>query len=195
MILNPESLKKAEAAAADLREAQRQADLARAEYHTAIRRLHLAGGSLREIAAALGMSHQRVQQIVDEAGGTWWQRIWRTRQPKRDAVCTFCGRPPSEVSKLIAGPNVYICDACTEEAEQVLSQKPPASGTLTVARKGARDKCSFCGKRQQVTRPVVSGRTASVCSVCLTLCRQILADRRSNSVTGGSAVAPSRSWQ
>ncbi len=176
-MLHPDSLKKAEAAAAALREAERHADLARAEYHTAIRRLHLAGGSLREIAAALRLSHQRVQQIVEEAGGTWWQRIWRTRQPKRDTVCTFCGRPPSEVSRLIAGPNVYICNACTADAGHVLSQHVSGGSGLILAKRGSRDRCSFCGKRQQATRRVVSNRRAGVCTECLSLCEQILADR------------------
>src|SRR5207247_10957170 len=116
-----EHLKNAAVASEKLAEPARDTLLARADYHTSVRRLHLAGGSLREIAEALGLSHQRVQQIVDEAGGSWWTRVWRTRTPKRDAVCTFCGRPPSEVSKLIAGPNVYICNACVEHAEEVVS--------------------------------------------------------------------------
>src|SRR2546425_707069 len=77
-------------------EAERQALLARGDYHTVVRRLHLGGGSLREIAQALGLSHQRVQQIVKGAGGSWWQRVWRTRMVGRDAVCTFCDRSSSE---------------------------------------------------------------------------------------------------
>jgi hypothetical protein len=48
-------------------EAQHGTDTARAEYHHAIRRLHAAGGSMREIAQALGLSHQRVHQIVEAA--------------------------------------------------------------------------------------------------------------------------------
>jgi ClpX C4-type zinc finger protein len=28
-------------------------------------------------------------------------------------VCSFCGKSQKEVSKLIAGPTVYICDQCT----------------------------------------------------------------------------------
>jgi Clp amino terminal domain, pathogenicity island component len=38
---------------------------ARSDYHHVIRRLHAAGGSFREIADSLGLSHQRVHQIVD----------------------------------------------------------------------------------------------------------------------------------
>ena len=100
MTLNQELLDRARQTGTGLADADRQAILARAEYHSAIRRLHLAGGSLREIAAALSLSHQRIQQIVDGSGGSWWRRAWRTRGTTRDAVCTWCGRPPSEVDKL-----------------------------------------------------------------------------------------------
>jgi hypothetical protein len=42
---------------------------ARVDYHHAIKKLHAAGGSLREIAEALELSHQRVHQIVEEPVG------------------------------------------------------------------------------------------------------------------------------
>ena len=63
MVLSPDLLERARAAGGVLDEAERRALLARGEYHAAVRRLHLAGGSLREIAQALSLSHQRVQQI------------------------------------------------------------------------------------------------------------------------------------
>src|SRR5262245_34430215 len=94
MTLDEELLRKAKDAGSKLAEAERQVLMNRADYHTLVRRLHLAGGSLREIAQALTLSHQRVQQIVEGAGGSWWQKIWRTRNVKRDAICTFCERPP-----------------------------------------------------------------------------------------------------
>ena len=50
-------------------DAERDADVARADFYRAVRRLHLHGSSLRELAAELGLSHQRVHQIVEEAGG------------------------------------------------------------------------------------------------------------------------------
>src|SRR5262245_21647765 len=121
MVIDEGLLEKARATAGALARAERDALLARAEYHTAVRRLHLAGGSLREVAEALGLSHQRVQQIVEAAGGSWWQRVWRTRAARRDAVCTFCGKPPSEVQKLVAGPDVYACDECVGRAERTLA--------------------------------------------------------------------------
>ncbi len=176
MVMDEELLKKAQAAGSRLTEAERQAQLARAEYHTVVRRLHLGGGSLREIAQALALSHQRVQQIVNVAGGSWWQRVWRTRNVKRDTVCTFCDRPPSEVSKLIAGPNVYICDSCVALAERVLGGGAHP-GTLALAKQGGKTECSFCSKRNTTKRKMATGPAASVCSECLHLCRQILDDR------------------
>jgi hypothetical protein len=176
MVLQEELLQKAQDAAARLAEADRQSQLARADYHTVVRRLHLAGGSLREIAQALSLSHQRVQQIVDDAGGSWWQRVWRTRNAKRDAVCTFCGLPPSEVAKLIAGPNVFICDACVALAERALAGGGRPSGALAAAKPGGRARCSFCGKPRVPDRPVVVG-PANVCGECLGVCRQILDDK------------------
>jgi hypothetical protein len=173
MTLDQEMLKKARAAGDALAAADRAALLARAEYNTVVRRLHLGGASLREIAGALGMSHQRVQQIVDDAGGTWW------RPRKRDVVCTFCERPPSEVAKLVSGPNVYICDGCVALAEDALSTDADARArpgpALRTARAG-RAECSFCGKRRSADRPLVIGSTSNVCAACVKVCRQIIED-------------------
>jgi hypothetical protein len=166
MSTHPHFLEQARAAGTRLAEAERTALLARADYHTAIRRLHLAGASLREIADALSLSHQRVQQVVTAAGGSWWQ-VWRRRATARDAVCTWCERPPSEVSKLIAGPKVYICESCIAAAERA----------LTSASRGAtRHRCSFCRKRGSESNSLAIG-PANICADCLTVCREILNGR------------------
>ena len=34
--------------------------------------------------------------------------------------CSFCRKKESEVSKLVAGPRVYICDACVTIAVQLM---------------------------------------------------------------------------
>jgi hypothetical protein len=167
MPVEQEMVRKAEAAGARLTEAEKAVAMARAEYNTVVRRIHLGGASLREIGAALGLSHQRVQQIVDDAGGSWWKP--RTR----DMVCTFCGRPPSEVAKLLRGPNVFICDACIGLAERAAAGGP--GGALALARAG-KAACSFCGKRRSAEKALVIGPESNVCDACIGVCRQILED-------------------
>ncbi len=170
MAINSALLERARQTGADLAEADRQALIARAEYHTAIRRLHLAGASLREIAETLSLSHQRIQQIVDGSGGTWWRKAWRTRGTVRDAVCTWCGRPPSEVGKLVAGPKIYICDACAEAAVHQLTATRAAGSRLP----DVRTRCSFCRRFGTGGRKIVTGPRANVCDACLTLCREFM---------------------
>jgi hypothetical protein len=168
MTLSPELLSAARRTADALADAERQALLARAEYHTAVRRLHLGGGSLREIAEALSLSHQRVHQIVEGSGGSWWRKAWRTRGTRADAVCTWCDRPPSEVEKLVAGPDIYICDRCVGEAERALKRADEAQRGSRVAR------CSFCRRFAGAKRRVVTGSRANVCAECLQMCRDFM---------------------
>jgi len=42
----------------------------------------------------------------------------------RQLRCSFCGKKDSEVSKLVAGPHVYICDACVAIATQLMNDPP-----------------------------------------------------------------------
>jgi len=36
-------------------------------------------------------------------------------------ACSFCGKSAAEVSKLVAGPRVYICDACVATASRIMN--------------------------------------------------------------------------
>lgn len=174
MTIDRELLGKTQEQQARLADAERQVLVARAEYHTGVRRLHLGGASLRELADALGLSHQRVQQIVQGAGGSWWRRAWRTRNNPRDAVCTWCGRPPSEVAKLVAGPNVFICDGCLAACERTLAARTPASTTHHRTRGGVRGRCTFCSRRAGPSRTIVTGPAASICDDCMRISRQFM---------------------
>ncbi len=40
-------------------------------------------------------------------------------EPK-EANCSFCGKKQKEVVKLMAGPNVYICNECVEICDAIL---------------------------------------------------------------------------
>jgi len=39
---------------------------------------------------------------------------------RRTLLCSFCGKDETQVSKLVAGPKVYICDACVATARQIM---------------------------------------------------------------------------
>lgn len=40
--------------------------------------------------------------------------------------CSFCGRSSSEVTSMIAGPNVYICDTCVQNSIEILRNNTTA---------------------------------------------------------------------
>jgi hypothetical protein len=131
------------------------------DYHQAIRRLHVAGGSLREIAEALRMSHQRVHQIVEEAAEPA-RRRWR-REPQLllgpVGPCSFCGRPRDVCAKLIAGPGVFICDRCVLQATRLAAGaavEGQAEGPMGLEPSGSQARCSFCGLEARKVRHLVA---------------------------------------
>src|SRR4051794_17484388 len=65
MTLDEQLLSEAKTVRERLLDLQHEVDVARVDYQHVIRRLHAAGGSMREIAESLSLSHQRVHQIVD----------------------------------------------------------------------------------------------------------------------------------
>lgn len=77
--LDPATLREARDSRDRMLEAQHALERARADYGHAIRRLHAEGGSLREIAESLGLSHQRVHQLVEGDEGKSGRRGPRRR--------------------------------------------------------------------------------------------------------------------
>ncbi len=49
------------------------------------------------------------------------QRSWKALVAKDDWVrCSFCTKWQYEVSKVIAGPDVFVCDECVELCNQII---------------------------------------------------------------------------
>jgi hypothetical protein len=192
MGLDPELVREAERAKEQLAVAQHAADRAKVDYHQSIRRLHATGGSLREIAEALRMSHQRVHQIIDEAAEPT-RRRWR-REPQLLSgpvgPCSFCGRPRDVCAKLIAGPGVFICDRCAIQATRLAAGPAVddlrAEGSMRLEPPGSEVRCSFCGKEARKVRHLVAsglsvpagkfGDLPRICDKCRDLCLEILAE-------------------
>ena len=47
----------------------------------------------------------------------------RQRDEGSNLSCSFCGKSQKEVRKLIAGPNVYICDECIELCNDIIAEE------------------------------------------------------------------------
>jgi hypothetical protein len=153
--------------------AQAQAELARVRFTEAVRRLHQGGGSMREIARAFGLSHQRVHQIV-----TGDDRSGRLR-------CSFCGDDQEAARKLIAGPGVYVCHGCIDLADRMLGGGPreqrrwaarTAGAAASRQRAESGDNCSFCGKSPEQVAAMATGNGFRISRECLDLCQEIIAE-------------------
>jgi hypothetical protein len=192
MGLDRELVREAERAKEQLAVSQHAAYRAKVDYHQAIRRLHAAGGSLREIAEALRMSHQRVHQIIDGAAEPTRRRRGRREPPRLSGPvgpCSFCGRPRDVCAKLIVGPGVFICDRCVVQATRLAAGpavEGQAEGPLRLEPAGSAARCSFCGlEARKVRHLVVSGLAVPagkvgdlprICDKCRDLCLEILAE-------------------
>jgi ATP-dependent Clp protease ATP-binding subunit ClpX (EC 3.4.21.92) len=42
---------------------------------------------------------------------------------KKQLRCSFCGKSQEQVKRLIAGPNVYICDECVELCQEIIKEE------------------------------------------------------------------------
>jgi transcription elongation factor Elf1 len=40
-------------------------------------------------------------------------------------TCSFCGKHQRQVNKLIAGPDVYICNECVDRCVEIIARERP----------------------------------------------------------------------
>ena len=57
---------------------------------------------------------------------------------RRKLACSFCGKTAAQVSKLVAGHRAYICDACTAEAQRLMSDSSSAQSGRAASSSAAR---------------------------------------------------------
>jgi len=164
--------------------AERVAEEARAEFRGAVHRLVVHGSRSGDVAAALGLSHEELDEMVQGPGGS--DREDQAAVLGNELTCSFCGRSQREVRKLIAGPGCYICEACIEVIEGVASGGNPARTRLgpvhAVPEQDERARCSFCGKHRCLVAGLAAGPSEpgtghpAICTECVSLCNEILAE-------------------
>lgn len=125
---------------------------------THVRGEHLLLGLAREgegvgarILAELGTGYGPLRRRVDRAA----------------LACSFCGRTGIDVDHLVAGPGVWICERCVEDAAGPAVERQDAG-------------CSFCGRKRPDVGRLFSGSPSgpSICDQCLALCREIQEEER-----------------
>jgi len=57
----------------------------------------------------------------------------RRDENQRDLRCSFCGKSQKEVRKLIAGPNVYICDECIGLCNDIIAEEVDKDESLSTS--------------------------------------------------------------
>jgi ClpX C4-type zinc finger len=167
-VLDPIALEQCEAARTELQRAEETLASSRAAFERSVRRLYVEGASIREIAQKLGLSHQRVHQLIDSEPKSWWQRVFGLRtEPSRG--CSFCGKEPKDVAKLVAGPGIHICDGCIANATKALNDE---ASTFQRLSETARKRCSFCGSRKRGLA-LASAGGHQICGKCAALAEGI----------------------
>lgn len=51
----------------------------------------------------------------------------RSSKQTNEFFCSFCGKSQHEVNKIVAGPDVYICDECVALCQEIINQELPKS--------------------------------------------------------------------
>lgn len=189
MTIDRDALIATRAARSRVEELEKALDLARANYHTSVRRLYEAGASLRELATGLGVSHQRVHQIVEAATPT----RERARSISSITACDFCGQARLEGAPFVAGPGVGMCGQCVDAAGSALegTYRSPSGVLFTRADPNAAEHCAFCKKRARQVSRLVAADEVSVCDECLGKCRGILERTRTAPSTSSQAATTS----
>jgi len=166
MSLDPYLLATARAAARTLHDAERAIEPLRQDYRDCIRALNAGGASLREIAAELGLSHQRVHQLVQGEGRPKVKIAQAQTAPvpvAAAATCALCGEAEIEDTG-----GLPLCAACRGAGLVLLAGEVPDDGReLRLARRHQRPHCLGCGRQPDAGEVFLAGSAGAVCPECM----------------------------
>jgi hypothetical protein len=111
--------------------------------------------------------------------------------------CSFCNKPADDVHKLIAGPNVFICDACVEVCNEIIADdsrfsggtSPAAEGVAATDRPRSADvppatsvplQCRLCALPMLLDDTLIVEERGGLCPGCVDAVEAALAARRAD---------------
>lgn len=81
------------------------------------------GDSLELIAKAFGYENWKILSAKIEAARPRVLEAGASQAAGKTFHCSFCGESQHSVRKLIAGPNVFICDGCVKLCGDILLEE------------------------------------------------------------------------
>jgi hypothetical protein len=139
-----------------------------------------AARRLAEDALALARSSSSrfvsvAEILVEDAGGAIASAPCETPSYS----CSFCGAPDGGGTRLVAGPEVFICRSCVDSRVVQLASydrtanRTDASGAVSTT---AQDRpCSFCNRPRGDGAAMFSADVHSMCEGCVRICVDMFA--------------------
>ena len=153
-----------------LEASEREMRRKRSEYHAAVGDMARSGMTVREIGKSIGISHQRVQQILDAL------------------VCLFCAAGKYDGIPFVGGGgNGFICLDCLNLAQRGLREKRRVEddeGRVLVFSKRGTERCAFCELRigdphidagHKRIEALESHKRARICNGCVKMYAAMIA--------------------
>ena len=86
--------------------------------------------------------------------------------------CSFCNQSQAEVRKLVAGPNVFICDECVQICNRImLDDDPPLAAEQAPSQQSTRSTvivpCKLCELQFPLEDALVVSERGFLCPGCI----------------------------
>lgn len=93
-------------------------------------------------------------------------------------TCSFCNKSQRDVKKLIAGPNVQICDECVDICLDIVNDEP-TERLAAQPWSAAVEACTLCRLPTTLEQALMVENRGFLCPGCVTEVEAALATRRS----------------
>ena len=108
-----------------------------------------------------------------------------TEEPSGSEIprCSFCNKSRADVWKIIAGPDVFICNECVDTCCEILDEDPSAGddelggldrllSQLIKAKEGSMSLCRLCFSSVPVEELTTIPQRGALCRACIDAVRQ-----------------------